>query len=194
MGNVYKELGRFDEAIKCYETSIRICPTFCDAYSNLAATFKDTGRPMEAIEHYAKALELRPNMGDAFANYVHTKNFVCDWTDREELFSRLSQQIQEQLGDYDSASASSHSGSNSLTIPSVQPFHAIVYPLSMAEMQQIARRYAQKVKLNVSLTADGCHYSHRPKPHSVRMKSKWGHVWGSSTVVAYISYIYYMCD
>jgi len=34
-------------------------------------------------------------------------------------------------------------------LPSVQPFHALVYPLSLKEMLAIARRYAQRACLNV---------------------------------------------
>ena len=37
-------------------------------------------------------------------------------------------------------------------MPSVQPFHSIIYPFSLAELLQIARKYAGKAKLNVALT------------------------------------------
>ncbi|CAN0437661.1 unnamed protein product [Discosporangium mesarthrocarpum] len=36
-------------------------------------------------------------------------------------------------------------------LPSVQPFHALVYPLSLAEMLQISRKYAERAKINISL-------------------------------------------
>ena len=40
MGNAYKDLGRLDEAIRCYTTAIKLRPTFADAYSNLASAYK----------------------------------------------------------------------------------------------------------------------------------------------------------
>ena len=164
MGNVYKDLGRSEDAVKCYQTAIRILPNFADAYSNLAATMKDIGQP----------LELKPNLSAAFANYVHTKNFVCDWENRENDFAKLSQLIQEQLGDVSTISTAVVTSTGVLPVlPSVQPFHTLTYPLSMSEILQISKRYAQKSKLNVSLTAEGAHYTHHPKPQSVRLKSKY---------------------
>ena len=174
MGNVYKDLGRCEDAIKCYQTAIRILPHFADAYSNLAATMKDIGQPVEAIKYYKKALELRPNLSDAFANYVHTRNFICDWDNREDDFAKLSQQIQEQLGDITTINTTTVTSTGTLPVlPSVQPFHTLTYPLSMSEILQISKRYAQRAKLNVALTAEGAHYTHHPKPQSVRLKGKY---------------------
>lgn len=192
MGNVYKELGRVEEAIKCYETAIRIQPMFADAYSNLAASYKDSGRPVEAIQFYRHALALKPHLADAFANYVHTLNFICKWDDRDTDFARLSQFLHEQLsqneipavglqspagpgspGSHSRASLPSYVSPSTGTVvalPSVQPFHALVYPLSMMEMLQIAKRYALRVKLNVALASENVRFTYRLKPNSVRLK------------------------
>jgi hypothetical protein len=40
LGNAYKELGRLDDAIKCYTAAISIKPSFADAYSNLGSAYK----------------------------------------------------------------------------------------------------------------------------------------------------------
>ena len=153
LGNTYKDMGQLEEAIKCYSTAIKIRPTFADAFSNLAATYKDAGQLPLAVEHYRKALELKEDLPEAVANLTHTLLFMCDWTNRDNDFARLSQMIALQLA-------------NPAALPSVQPFHSLVYPLSLSELLQIARRYAAKAKANVALVE--ARYSFRPKPKSVR--------------------------
>ncbi|KAI9914899.1 hypothetical protein PsorP6_007576 [Peronosclerospora sorghi] len=138
MGNVFKDLGRLDEAIQCYSTAIRLKPQFSDAYSNLAGAYKDGGRLVDAITCYRKALELRPHFPDAFANYFHSMVFICDWRSRTKDTEKLQLFVDEQL-------------STDGVLPAVQPFHALVYPLSMQRFQDISQRYAERAKLNVSL-------------------------------------------
>lgn len=108
-----------------------------------------------AIENYRHALELKADLPEAIANLVHTLVFTCDWRTREEDFARLSQMVVLQL-------------TNPSMLPSVQPFHALVYPLSLAELLQIARRYAAKAKANVALV--DARFIFRPKPKSVRLR------------------------
>lgn len=138
MGNVYKDMNRLEESIKCYTTAIRIKPNFADAYSNLASAYKDTNRLDDAITCYRKALSLRPDFPDAFSNYVHSLVFICDWRSRDEDFKKLTQFLDKQME------------SDSI-LPSVQPFHALVYPLSMQRFLDISKKYAQRAQLNVSL-------------------------------------------
>lgn len=138
MGNVFKDLGRLDEAIACYTTAIRLKPAFPDAYSNLASAYKDGGRLDDAITCYRKALDLRPNFPDAFANYFHAMVFICDWRTRDLDFQKLEQFVDAQLA-------------MDKVLPSVQPFHALVYPLPMQRFLDISRRYAERAALNVSL-------------------------------------------
>ena len=140
MGNAYKDLGQLNEAIRCYRTAIEIKPTFADAYANLASAYKDAGHVEQAIEHYRRALELKPSSPDAFANLVHSLVFICDWSTREQDFRRLKALLRDQLAE-------------PTKLPSVQPFHALVYPLSCAEMLALARRYAQKAQSNAALAA-----------------------------------------
>lgn len=152
MGNVYKDLARLDEAIQCYSTAIRLKPHFPDAYSNLASAYKDGGRLDDAITCYRKALALRPNFPDAFANYFHAMMFVCDWRRRDANLAQLLTFLDAQLA-------------VDRVLPSVQPFHALVYPLSLQRFLDIARRYAERAKLNVSLV----------EPPPLRYKSKKSH-------------------
>ncbi|CAK4200481.1 unnamed protein product [Aphanomyces euteiches] len=138
MGNAYKDLLRLDEAITCYSTAIRLNPSFPDTYSNLASAYKDGGRFEEALTCFRKALSLKPDFPEAFSNYVHALTVVCDWCSRAEDFKTLFTMLERQL-------------STDGTLPTVQPFHALLYPLSAAQTLEIAKRYAQRARLNTSL-------------------------------------------
>lgn len=138
MGNAYKDLGQLDNAIKCYTTAIKIRPGFADAYSNLASAYKDGGMLVEAIRCYRQALQLKPDFPDAFANLVHSLVFVCDWSERDADFVKLMKIVEQQL-------------EREGALPSVQPFHALVYPINVRDMQRLARRYAARTRANVAL-------------------------------------------
>ena len=159
MGNTYKDTYRIEEAISCYKTAIKIKPDNAVALANLAAAYKDSGQLIEAITYYRQALQIKPHFPEAFCNYIHTLVFVCDWNTREEDFARLSQVTQMEL------LACSLKPS---AVPSVQPFHALIYPFSLAEMLEISRKYAQRAKLNVALTESL--FVFRPKPKNARLK------------------------
>ncbi len=51
---------------------------------------------------------------------------------------------------------------------SVQPWHALTYPLSLSELLQLNRRYAARVKMNVALCDNS--FKFRPKNKSARLK------------------------
>ncbi|ETV97288.1 hypothetical protein, variant 1 [Aphanomyces invadans] len=138
MGNAYKDLLRLDDAIACYSTAIRLKPTFADTYSNLASAYKDGGRMEEALTCFRKALSLRPDFPEAFCNYVHSLAVVCDWRTRSQDMKKLMAMLDRQLG-------------TDSTLPTVQPFHAIIYPLPAAPLLEISKRYAQRARLNSSL-------------------------------------------
>mmetsp|Transcript_41710 Transcript_41710/g.96443 ORF Transcript_41710/g.96443 Transcript_41710/m.96443 type:complete len:999 (+) Transcript_41710:300-3296(+) len=174
MGNAYKDLGRLDDAIKCYTAAIRLQPQFADAYSNLASAYKDGGYVQEAITCYRKAIELKQQMEgkdfpDAFANLVHSLLFICDWESRDENMEKLKELLEKQLqaplppalltgvavgrGEAGGASAEEQGAlANAVVLPSVQPFHALVYEkMGLNISLQIAQRYAARALANVAL-------------------------------------------
>ena len=159
MGNAYKDMGQVEDAIKCYFTAVKIKPTYADALSNLAAACKDSGRMTKAIEYYKQSLQLNPKSADAMANLAHSMALVCDWSTREDDLARLSQLIQMQMA---------KGLSNFSATPSIQPLHALAFPLSLSEMLQIASSFACKTKFNIALADQ--RFVFRPKPKSLRLK------------------------
>lgn len=169
LGNVYKDINHMEEAMECYRTAIRIRPDYAEAYANLAATLKDSGKLTESMEYYRKALEIKPSFYDAYANLIHTMMTVCDWSNYDEHFKRLSTDLATQLGGLIEGVNDGHHGP--WMLPSVQPFHALAYPLSLSELQLIAQRYAQRAKhsIQLELLEDSLKFTFTPKPRYSRL-------------------------
>ncbi|GLT71032.1 hypothetical protein SLA2020_430770 [Shorea laevis] len=127
-GNTYKEIGRVNEAIQDYVRAINIRPTMAEAHANLASAYKDSGHVEAALKSYKQALVLRPDFPEATCNLLHTFQCVCDWEDRESKFIEVEGILQRQI--------------KMSIIPSVQPFHAIAYPIDPMLALEISRKYA----------------------------------------------------
>lgn len=128
-GNTYKEIGRVNEAIQDYLRAVAIRPTMSEAHANLASAYKDSGHVEAAIKSYKQALALRPDFPEATCNLLHTLQCVCDWDGRKKMFIEVEGILQKQI--------------KMSVLPSVQPFHAIAYPLDPMLALEISRKYAQ---------------------------------------------------
>ncbi|KAG8649817.1 probable UDP-N-acetylglucosamine--peptide N-acetylglucosaminyltransferase SEC [Manihot esculenta] len=127
-GNTYKEIGRVSEAIQDYVRAITIRPNMAEAHANLASAYKDSGHVEAAIKSYRQALHLRPDFPEATCNLLHTLQCVCSWEDRDKMFAEVEGIIRRQI--------------SMSILPSVQPFHAIAYPIDPMLALDISRKYA----------------------------------------------------
>ena len=59
-GDMYAQIGKFDEAIKFYEAGIKLNPNDLQANLVLANSYFDSGQFESAEKHYAKVLEINP--------------------------------------------------------------------------------------------------------------------------------------
>ncbi|WOL11509.1 putative UDP-N-acetylglucosamine--peptide N-acetylglucosaminyltransferase SEC [Canna indica] len=135
-GNTFKEIGRVTEAIQDYLRAANIRPTMAEAHANLASAYKDSGHVEAAIKSYRQALMLRPDFPEATCNLLHTLQCVCDWDDREKRFTEVEAIIRRQI--------------KMSVLPSVQPFHAIAYPIDPMLALDISRKYASHCSLIAS--------------------------------------------
>ncbi|XP_017622978.1 probable UDP-N-acetylglucosamine--peptide N-acetylglucosaminyltransferase SEC [Gossypium arboreum] len=135
-GNTYKEIGRVREAIQDYICAINIQPNMAEAHANLASAYKDSGHVEAAVKSYQQALLLRPDFPEATCNLLHTLQCVCCWEDRDKMFTEVEGIIQRQI--------------NMSVLPSVQPFHAIAYPIDPMLALDISRKYAAHCSLIAS--------------------------------------------
>ena len=67
-GNYYRELGRFEKALKDYTISIRLKPDYTDGYNNRATLFQDLGLYDPALKDYTEALKINPGITELYAN------------------------------------------------------------------------------------------------------------------------------
>ncbi|KAB2058811.1 hypothetical protein ES319_A11G259800v1 [Gossypium barbadense] len=135
-GNTCKEIGRVSEAIQDYICAINIQPNMAEAHANLASAYKDSGHVEAAVKSYQQALLLRPDFPEATCNLLHTLQCVCCWEDRDKMFTEVEGIIQRQI--------------NMSVLPSVQPFHAIAYPIDPMLALDISRKYAAHCSLIAS--------------------------------------------
>ena len=67
-GNALDALGKFQDAIKCYDKSLKINPRYDLAWGNKGNALKHLGKPQEAIECFDKALEINPRFAEMWSN------------------------------------------------------------------------------------------------------------------------------
>ena len=89
-------------------------------------------------------------------SFLILQAFVCDWRTRADDITKVTEVLANQLAHSPRA------------VPSVQPFHSLAFPFSLAEMQQIAQRHALRAKMSVALCDTS--FKYRAKPKSVRLK------------------------
>jgi len=61
LGNIYHDLGRFQEAAACYDLALELNPQYADAHFYLAITLEKTGHSAEAKPHWRAYQQLSPN-------------------------------------------------------------------------------------------------------------------------------------
>ena len=61
LGNIYKEMGRLEEAEKSYKYVISLKPDFMNVYTNLGYMLKEQGRMDEAVTNFQKSYAIRTN-------------------------------------------------------------------------------------------------------------------------------------
>jgi protein O-GlcNAc transferase len=101
-------------------------------------------------------LKLRPDFPDAYCNLIQCYQYICNWQDYDFYVGKLKDIILKQINDGQ--------------LPSIDPYHSLMYPFSSEVLKEIASKNAEKCieksnieidliqsyKYPISLTPDGC--------------------------------------
>ena len=101
LGNVLKDLQKFDEAVEVQKKAIDLNPKDARSFNNLGTLFEDIGSFDEAEKYFAKAVELDRNYATAEYNLgginLRKKDFVNGWAQRENRWLRDSPEQEPKL-------------------------------------------------------------------------------------------------
>jgi protein O-GlcNAc transferase len=136
LGSVMKANYDLKQAVKCYQKAIQATPTFWMAHFNLGNVFKDLKHFTEAIKHYNKTLEINPNCDEAYCNLIHCFQNVGNWTNYNARMEKLSKIVEHVT--------------IRKRLPSVQPLHSFLYPLSHKAQREIAAVCAETCLKTIS--------------------------------------------
>lgn len=80
LGNIYRDAGRFDEAIVELKHAIALYDGYIDAHNNLGVTYRKKGMINEAVHEYQKALQINPRYPYAHNNLgvLYAKSNLLD--------------------------------------------------------------------------------------------------------------------
>jgi tetratricopeptide (TPR) repeat protein len=70
LGNVYRAMGRYEEALDCYQKAMVLAPAMAMPLNNMGQAMQGRARYAEAVEYYMSALALEPNVPRFHANYA----------------------------------------------------------------------------------------------------------------------------
>ncbi|KPK24820.1 MAG: hypothetical protein AMJ61_13290 [Desulfobacterales bacterium SG8_35_2] len=68
MGNILKDQGKLDEAVKSYRRALSLKPDYAEAHYNLGNALRDQGKLNEAVNSYRQVLILKPDYAEACIN------------------------------------------------------------------------------------------------------------------------------
>jgi hypothetical protein len=91
-----------------------------------------------AIKSYKQALMLRADFPEATCNLLHTLQCVCDWDDRDNKFIEIEAVVRRQI--------------KMRVLPSVQPFHAIAYPIDAMLALEIRYMSSELREMQIALS------------------------------------------
>jgi len=67
-GEFFYQNGKYELAVKDYQTVIELCHGFVETYNNLGVTYSELGKYDKAIEALNKAIKIRPKHVEAYYN------------------------------------------------------------------------------------------------------------------------------
>ena len=89
LGTVYYDRGRLEDALREFQTAVRLTDSYADAHNNLGVVYEQLGRLDEALKEYQTSVLLKPDNADMHNNLG-------------SMYERLGR-LDEAMGEYRSA-------------------------------------------------------------------------------------------
>jgi protein O-GlcNAc transferase len=80
VGNVFFEFKRYDDASAAYSQALELKPDLAAAWLGRGNAFFGLKRYVKALAAYDKALTLKPDLAGVEGARLHTKTYLCDWS------------------------------------------------------------------------------------------------------------------
>lgn len=80
IGNLYYDAQQYPDAVKYYESSVKINPNSTDVLTDLGTAYHLMGQPDQAIQEYDRALKVDPKHANALFNEGMVK-----WQDKMDI-------------------------------------------------------------------------------------------------------------
>jgi len=132
LGDAFAQSSRPNEAIEAYKKAYALEPSWHSVQIAIAQTLKVAQRHDEAIAMSREAVAKQPDNGRALEALAQATTSVCEWDDRDAIFSRLAKVLEAE-----------HERG---VVPSnVHPWNAATYPFDADLVLRISRSYADNI-------------------------------------------------
>jgi len=100
LGIIYRNTGKYEEAIEEFQKALQLDPENSDAYRELAGAFEKFGRLEEAEAAYKKAIELKP---DYWAGHSHLGAYYyyqARYSEAEKMWRKVTELTPDNVRGY----------------------------------------------------------------------------------------------
>jgi tetratricopeptide (TPR) repeat protein len=87
LGNVYRELKKYDESLTEYNTAIILNPNLAEFYSNRGNVLQDLKKYHQALEDYDKAIAIKPEYAECYSNKGNTLKKIKKYEESLSCFN-----------------------------------------------------------------------------------------------------------
>ena len=93
LGNVLKELDKYDQAIASYEKAIKINANYLEAINNKANVFETQKKFKETLNLLDKIYKKNPNFLGLLQRIITSKMSIFEWDDYDELRQNIEKKL-----------------------------------------------------------------------------------------------------
>ncbi|MFQ6081841.1 MAG: protein kinase [Candidatus Aminicenantia bacterium] len=100
LGIIYRDTGRYEDAIKEFQQALLLDPVNSDAHRELASAYEKLGKLEKAEATYKKAIELRPSYWAGYSYLGVFYYFQGRYTEAEKMFLKVTELTPDNIRGY----------------------------------------------------------------------------------------------